>query len=72
MLETGDTVPAAAIRASIYAYVPDVDATFACALQEGATVVDALADKPYAERAAGVTDAVGNVWWISTYTGARG
>lgn len=31
VLETGDTVPAAATRASIYVYVPDVDANFACA-----------------------------------------
>lgn len=72
VLETGDTVPAAATRASIYVYVPDVDAAFARALKVGATVLDAPADKLYAERAAGVTDAFGNVWWISTYTGAPG
>lgn len=69
VLETGNVLPAAATPASIYVYVPDVDAAFARALRAGAKALDVPVDKPYAERAAGVTDAFGNVWWISSYTG---
>ena len=38
-------------------------------LEAGAASIAAPADKPYQERACGVTDSYGNTWWIATYTG---
>ena len=55
--------------ASIYVYIDDVDAAYQRALAAGATSVAAPEDKPYNERAAGVKDSFGNIWWIATYTG---
>ena len=55
--------------ASIYVYIDDVDAAYQRALAAGATSVAAPEDKPYQERAAGVKDSFGNIWWIATYTG---
>ncbi len=52
---------------AVYVYVPDVDAAFATAVARGAEVIASPADKPYRERQAGVRDAAGNTWWISTY-----
>ncbi len=54
---------------SIYVYVDDVDAAYQRALGAGATSITAPEDKPYQERAAGVKDSFGNIWWIATYTG---
>jgi PhnB protein len=39
------------------------------ALRNGATPVSAPEDKPYGERAGGVRDSFGNVWYIATYRG---
>jgi PhnB protein len=58
-----------ATRASIYVYVEDADAAYEQALRNGATPVSAPEDKPYGERAGGVRDSFGNVWFISTYRG---
>jgi len=55
---------------SIYVYVPDVDAVYKRALAVGATSISAPEQKPYQERACGVKDSFGNIWYISTYTGA--
>ncbi|MGA7873788.1 MAG: VOC family protein [Candidatus Binatus sp.] len=55
--------------ASIYVYVDDVDAAYQRALAAGATSITAPEDKPYQERAAGVKDSFGNIWYIATYTG---
>jgi PhnB protein len=66
VLEVGDPSPASAAPASIYVYVPDVDAAYGRALEAGATEISPP-DKPYDERAAGVKDAFGNTWWIATY-----
>ena len=55
--------------ASIYVYVDDVDAAYNRAIAAGATSIAAPEDKPYQERAAGVKDSFGNVWYIATYTG---
>jgi PhnB protein len=55
-------------RACVYVYVPDVDATYQKALAAGATSVDAPSDKTYQERAAGVKDTFGNIWYIATNT----
>ena len=60
-----------ATRASVYVYVPDVDAAYQRALQLGATSVAAPADKPYGDRNAGVRDSFGNTWWIGTHLGDK-
>ena len=67
VLEVGDPPPAPAEPASIYVYVPDVDAAYDRALEAGAEKVSPPEDKPYNERAAGVRDSFGNTWWIATY-----
>jgi PhnB protein len=67
VLEVGDPLPASATPASIYVYVPDVDAAYGRALEAGATEISPPEDKPYDERAAGVKDGFGNTWWIATY-----
>jgi PhnB protein len=50
--------------AALYLWVEDVDATYARALQAGATSESAPEDKPYGHRNAGVIDANGVTWWI--------
>ena len=67
VLEVGDPPPKSAAPASIYVYVPDVDAAYGRALEAGAEEVAPPEDKPYDERAAGVRDSFGNTWWIATY-----
>jgi PhnB protein len=59
----------AATRASIYVYVDDVDAAYARAIAAGAASISEPADKPYQERAAGVRDSFGNIWYMATYIG---
>jgi PhnB protein len=59
----------AATRASIYVYVDDVDGTYARAIAAGAASISEPADKPYQERAAGVRDSFGNIWYMATYIG---
>lgn len=54
-----------AMPGSYYAYVEDVDATFAAALENEATIIFPPSDMPYQDRQAGITDPLGNVWWIS-------
>ena len=54
---------------SIYVYVEDVDAAYARAMKAGATSISAPENKPYQERACGVKDRYGNIWYIATYTG---
>jgi len=51
----------------LYLYVPDVDASYKLALQAGGTSVSEPADQPYGDRNAGVKDAFGNTWYISTH-----
>jgi PhnB protein len=53
--------------AAIYLYMDDVDAVYKQALQAGATSISEPADQPYGDRLAGVKDAFGNVWYISTH-----
>ncbi|VCU70905.1 Glyoxalase-like domain protein [Pigmentiphaga humi] len=53
--------------ASLYLYVPDVDAVYRQALAAGATSVTEPADQFYGDRSAGVRDAFGNTWWIGTH-----
>ena len=50
--------------AALYLWVDDVDATYARALQAGATSESEPEDKPYGHRNAGVIDRSGVTWWI--------
>lgn len=69
-LSLGERFPeGAGTRGSIQVYVEDADATYARALDAGATAIAAAEDNPYQERAGGVRDVFGNSWWISTYRG---
>ncbi len=54
---------------AFHIYVPDCDATYARALESGATSIDEPADQFYGERSATVKDAAGNSWYIATYKG---
>jgi PhnB protein len=67
VLEVGDPPPAIAAPASVYVYVPDVDAAYGRALEAGAEEVSPPKDQLYNERAAAVKDSFGNTWWIATY-----
>ena len=70
VLEVGEFPPHVQPKpASIYVYVPDVDAAYKRALEAGATSIALPEDKPYRERAAGVKDSFGNTWYIATFTG---
>ena len=51
--------------ASLYLSVDDVDATYARALDAGATSLREPADQSYGERSAGVVDPSGNIWWLA-------
>ena len=51
---------------ALYIYVPDTDATYARALEAGATALMAPVDTFYGDRNAGVLDPFGNRWWIAT------
>lgn len=52
--------------ASLYLYVEDVDALYARAVQAGATSTEEPTNEFWGDRASGVTDRFGNVWWIAT------
>lgn len=52
---------------SLYIYVPDTDATYKRALQFGAKSLNEPADQFYGDRNAGITDPLGNTWWIGTH-----
>ncbi len=51
---------------SIYLYVDDADATFARAVEAGATVLNPVAQKFYGNREGGLADPCGIIWWIAT------
>jgi PhnB protein len=48
-------------------YVEDVDATVAQAVSAGATLTRPVQDQFYGDRAGGVTDPFGHVWFIATH-----
>jgi PhnB protein len=56
-----------AMPGAIHLYVEDCDATYARALEAGATSVQEVADQFYGDRSGGVRDPVGNLWWIVTH-----
>ncbi len=51
--------------AGLFVYVADADASYAKALETGATSVMPPGDQPYG-RSCGVKDTNGNTWWITT------
>jgi len=55
-----------ATKASLYLWIPDVDATYEKALQAGAVSQSAPEDKPYGHRNAGIVDVNGITWWIGS------
>ena len=54
---------------AFHIYVPDCDATYARALEAGATSIDKPTDQFYGERSASVKDIAGNSWYIATRKG---
>ena len=50
-----------------FAYVDDVDATYARALDVGSTSIAAPADQAWGDRVAGIFDPFDNRWWIGTH-----
>jgi uncharacterized glyoxalase superfamily protein PhnB len=50
----------------IYLYVPNVDEAYQRALAAGGTSVMEPADQPYGDRNAGVKDAFGHTWYVSS------
>ena len=58
-----------AMPTAFHIYVPDCDATYARALEAGATSLHEPADQFYGERSAAVKDSAGNFWYIATYKG---
>jgi PhnB protein len=50
---------------SLMMYVDDCDATYAQALEAGATSVREPTDQPYGDRMAGVVDPFGYTWWVA-------
>jgi PhnB protein len=53
--------------ATLYLYLPDVDATYKRALGAGATSLMEPSDQFYGDRNGGVEDAFGNWWWLATH-----
>lgn len=56
-----------ATTAFLHVYVEDADASYSRALDNGATPMMAPETQFYGDRAGGVTDVAGNVWWIATH-----
>ncbi|MEM9431819.1 MAG: VOC family protein [Pseudomonadota bacterium] len=52
--------------AFLHLYVEDVDAAFAAALAAGGTEMMPVAEQFYGDRAGGVSDPCGNIWWLAT------
>ena len=67
VLELRDPPHDVGFPGSIYVYLEDVDLAAKRARQFNVEVFSPAADKPYAERQAGIRDEYGNVWWVATY-----
>jgi PhnB protein len=52
---------------ALHLYVADADATYQSALRAGAESLYAPRDESYGDRASGVTDPFGNVWYIASH-----
>ena len=55
-----------AVPCHLHIYVPDVDATYALALQNGGESVQEPVQKGDPDRRSGVKGPGGNTWWFST------
>ena len=60
-----------AMPCMLHVYIEDVDAVYARALGAGATSLQAPADQPHGDRAAGLLDTNGIQWWIATQIAPR-
>lgn len=58
-----------AMPCMLYLYVPDVDATYARALEAGGVSVREVRDEEYGDRSGGVKDPFDNQWWVATHQG---
>ena len=56
-----------ATTAFLHVYVEDAEASYRHALDNGATATMAPETQFYGDRAGGVTDVAGNIWWIATH-----
>lgn len=45
-------------------WVPDPDATFARAVEQGATIVTEISDNAFGQRGGRIKDPFGNIWWV--------
>jgi PhnB protein len=59
------------MRAFLYVYVSDADATYRRAVEAGARSLEEPADMPYGDRRSMVEDNWGNHWQIATHIGKR-
>lgn len=67
MIELGDTNEQYPSRPmTVHLYVDDCDATYARALEAGATALTPLADMHWGDRQGQVKDSFGNTWYIAT------
>lgn len=66
------TADAPAFPAWVHVYVPDVDATYQCALEAGGVSVQEPIQKGDPDKRSGVKDPAGNIWWISTQMAGNG
>jgi uncharacterized glyoxalase superfamily protein PhnB len=60
-----DAEQRAPMGAFLYVYVADVDATYAQAMEAGATATETPRDLPYGDRRAMFSDGWGNVWQVA-------
>lgn len=67
LAEAGEGFPAFPVW--LHVYVPDVDATYQCALAAGGVSVQEPVQKGDPDRRGGVKDPAGNTWWIATQVG---
>lgn len=56
-----------AMPAFCYVYVEDADATYEKAIDAGAAPMMPVEDQFYGDRAGGVQDSQGNIWWIAAH-----
>jgi len=52
-------------NAGMFIYVDDADETFKRAIDNGASVVNEMADQSYG-RSGGIKDPFGNTWWVTS------
>lgn len=52
-------------NSNLFIYVEDADQTVALAVENGAIIVNELADQDYG-RSGGIEDPFGNVWWVTS------